>query len=155
NTKNLVGDGCWERNDGGLSYFGLDVIREMNRVGMLLDLSHVGYRTTLDAIEASEQPCAITHAGCPSITDVARNKTDEQMKALAAKGGVLGIVGLPVFITSTLPATLDDYVRHIDYAVSLIGIDHVAVGTDHTEGQGQAFWDSLQHGKGTIPFYQF
>ncbi|MBI3976929.1 MAG: membrane dipeptidase [Chloroflexi bacterium] len=155
NTKNFVGDGCWERNDGGLSYFGIDVIREMNRVGMLVDLSHVGYRTTMDAIEVSESPCAFTHAGCRAITDVARNKTDEQLKALAAKGGVVGMVAIPVFITKNPTATLDDYLRHFEYAVNLVGVDHVAVGTDHTEGHGQAFFDMLQYGKGTIPYYQF
>ncbi|MBI3976927.1 MAG: membrane dipeptidase [Chloroflexi bacterium] len=155
NTKNFVGDGCWERNDGGLSYFGIDVIREMNRVGMLVDLSHVGYRTTMDAIEVSESPCAFTHAGCRAVTDVPRNKTDEQLRALTAKGGVVGIVGVPIFLTHNPTATLDDYLRHVDYAVNLVGVDHVAVGTDHGEGHGKAFFDLIQYGKGTIPYYQW
>jgi membrane dipeptidase len=155
NTKNLVGEGCLERNDGGLSHFGVDVVCEMNRVGMLIDLSHVGYRTTMDAIDISGQPCAFTHVGCKSVTDGARNKTDEQLKALAAKGGVVGIFPMPRYITSTLPATLADYLCHVDHAVNLVGIDCVAIGTDHVEGQGKEFFDRMQYGKGTVALFQY
>jgi membrane dipeptidase len=155
NTKNLVGEGCLERNDGGLSHFGIDVVREMNRVGMLIDLSHVGYRTTMDALDASAQPCAFTHVGCRAVTDGARNKTDEQLRALAARSGVVGIFPMPRYITRTLPATLDDYLRHVDHAVSLVGIDRVAIGTDHVEGQSQEFFDRMQYGKGTAALFQY
>jgi membrane dipeptidase len=155
NTKNLVGEGCLERNDGGLSHFGIDVLREMNRVGMLVDLSHVGYRTTMDAIDMSARPCAFTHVGCQAITGGARNKNDEQLRALAARGGVVGIFPMPRYITSSLPATLDDYLRHIDHAVGLVGIDHVGIGTDHVEGHGREFFDRMQFGKGTAALFEY
>jgi membrane dipeptidase len=127
----------------------------MNRVGILIDLSHVGYRTTMDAIDASGQPCAFTHVGCHAVTDGARNKTDEQLKALAARGGVVGIFTFPRYITRTLPATLEDYLRHVDHAVSLVGVDSVGVGTDHVEGQGKEFFDRMQYGKGAAALFQY
>ena len=87
---NLLGSGCWERNDAGLSNFGVDAVREMNQLGILIDLSHVGPRTTLEAIETSEQPVAITHANARSFCGHPRNKEEEALTALAEKGGVVG-----------------------------------------------------------------
>ena len=86
---NLLGSGCWERNDCGLSNFGVDAVREMNRLGIVVDLSHVGPKTTMDAIEMSEQPVAITHANARSFCDHPRNKEEEALKLLAEKGGVV------------------------------------------------------------------
>ena len=95
NERNLFGNGCWERTDEGLSVLGLAAIREMNKLGILIDLSHVGDRTVLDTIEHSEQPVAFTHANARSQTDYPRNKTDEAIRALTAKGGDGGRQRLP------------------------------------------------------------
>jgi membrane dipeptidase len=145
--RNYVGDGCLERTDCGLSVFGLEVIEEMNRLGILIDLSHVGYRTTMEAIEASQKPVAFTHANPRALCDHPRNKTDEQIKALAAKGGVIGANVYPPFLAAGSRATLDDVVEVIDYLVSLVGADYVGIGTDFTEGQPAEWFDYILTGK--------
>jgi membrane dipeptidase len=96
-NRNLVGDGCNEKNDCGLTRFGENVVKEMNRLGLLIDLSHVGPRTTMDAIDLSENPCAFTHTCARSLFDHIRNKTDEQLLALSEKGGVIGIAAYSPF----------------------------------------------------------
>jgi len=145
--RNYVGDGCLERTDCGLSAFGLEVIEEMNRLGILIDLSHVGYTTTMEAIEASEKPVAFTHANPRALWDHPRNKSDEQIEALAAKGGVIGANVYPPFLAAGSKATLDDVVEVIDYLVSLVGADHVGIGTDFTEGQPAEWFDYILTGK--------
>jgi membrane dipeptidase len=145
--RNYVGDGCLERTDCGLSQFGLEVIEEMNRLGILIDLSHVGYTTTMEAIEASEKPVAFTHANPRSLCDHPRNKTDEQIKALVNKGGVIGANIFPPFLAAGSKATIEDVVSVIDYLVDLAGIDHVAIGTDFTEGQPREVFDYWLTGK--------
>jgi membrane dipeptidase len=145
--RNYVGDGCLERTDCGLSRFGLEVIGEMNRLGILIDLSHVGYRTVMEAIEASQKPVAFTHANPRGLCDHPRNKTDEQIKALAKKGGVIGANVFPPFLSAGSKATMKDFVDAIDYLVKLVGIDHVSIGTDFTEGQPRTFFDYILKGK--------
>jgi membrane dipeptidase len=145
--RNYVGDGCLERTDCGLSRFGLEVIEEMNRLGILIDLSHVGYRTVMDAIEASKKPVAFTHANPGGLCNHPRNKTDEQIKALAKKGGVIGANVFPPFLSAGSKATMKDFIDAIDYLVALVGIDHVSIGTDFTEGQPRAFFDYILKGK--------
>src|SRR5439155_5343536 len=98
-TANLLGDGCLEPRNAGLTYFGREVVRELNRCGILVDLSHVGDRSTLEAIDASAVPVAFTHADCRALCGSPRNKTDEAMRALAARGGVMGFTPLPFFVT--------------------------------------------------------
>ena len=144
---NLCGQGCLERIDAGLTNFGIDVIEEMNRLGILVDLSHVGHRTTMDAIEASSKPVAFTHANPKSICDHPRNKPDEAIKALAAKGGVIGATVFPPFLPRGNDSTVDDFVAVVDYLADMIGIDHVAVGTDFTQDQDKSFFDWLLGGR--------
>ena len=108
--RNLLGNGCYEPRDDGLSHFGVDAVREMNRLGILVDLSHCGNRTTLDAIEQSERPVACTHANARSYFDVPRNKTDEALKLMAARGGVVGATAIAGFLRTGWKSTLDDYV---------------------------------------------
>ena len=144
---NLVGQGCLERIDAGLTQFGLEVIDEMNRLGILIDLSHVGYRTTMDAIEASAKPVAFTHANPQSLCSHARNKPDDAIKALAKKGGVIGATLFPPFLPSGNDSTIEDFMDVIEYLVEMVGIDHVAIGTDFTEGQPREFFDWLLSGK--------
>ena len=144
---NLVGQGCLERIDAGLTQFGLEVIEKMNRLGILIDLSHVGYRTTMDAIEASAKPVAFTHANPQSLCSHPRNKSDDAIKALAKKGGVIGATPFPPFLPRANDSTVEDFIDVIEYLVKMVGIDHVAVGTDFTEGQAREFFDWLLSGK--------
>jgi membrane dipeptidase len=130
NTQNLLGSGSTERVDGGVTDYGADIIREMNRLGVLVDVSHCGERTTLDAIEISAGPIAITHSNCRALNNHPRLKTDEAIRKLAAKGGVIGITGVRNFVKDREPTTIEDVVDHIDHVVKLVGIDHVGIGTD-------------------------
>lgn len=130
NSQNRIGSGSTDRIDGGISDFGADIIKAMNDVGMLVDTSHCGDRTTLDAIALSPKPIAITHSNCRALIDHPRAKTNEAIKALAAKGGVLGITGVRNFVSRTEPTTIVHYVDHIDHVIKLVGIDHVGIGTD-------------------------
>jgi membrane dipeptidase len=130
NTQNLIGSGGTERVDGGVSDFGMSIIKAMNDVGMLVDVSHCGDRTTLDAIEISPKPIAITHSNCRALNDHPRLKTDEAIVKLAAKGGVMGITGVRNFVRNQDPTNVEHIVDHIDHVVKLVGIDHVGIGTD-------------------------
>ena len=130
NHRNLVGDGSAERTNAGLSEYGLEVVARMNAVGMLVDVSHSGPATTLDAIHHSTAPVAITHAGCAAVFDHPRNKTDEALRAMADGGGVIGIVQLNPYLGPRERNTLDDYVAHVRHAVEVCGIDHVGIGSD-------------------------
>lgn len=146
---NLLGSGCWERTDGGLSNFGLDAVREMNRLGIVIDLSHVGPKTTMDAIEMSEQPVAITHANARSFCNHPRNKEEDALKLLAEKGGVVGATSYAHFLPKGFDSTVEDFVDAIDDMVERVGIDHVAIGTDSTHDQPLEFWHYIGSQQGT------
>ena len=146
---NLLGSGCWERNDCGLSNFGIDAVREMNQLGIVIDLSHVGPKTTMDAIEMSEQPVAITHANARSFCGHPRNKEEEALKLLAEKGGVVGATSFANFLPKEFDSTVEDFVDAIDNMVERIGIDHVAIGTDSTHDQPIEFWHYIVSQQGT------
>jgi membrane dipeptidase len=133
NTKNFVGDGCLERTDCGLSGFGLKLIAEMNRLGIVVDCSHTGYRTTMEAIEASEKPIIVSHGNAKAVCDSFRNLEDDQIKAIAAKGGVVGITGFPPFVSKKAKPTLDDFLKHVDYVAELVGVEHISLGIDYYE----------------------
>jgi membrane dipeptidase len=130
NVRNFVGDGCTERTDAGLSRFGIDLVERMNLLGIVVDLSHCGYKTTMEAIETSKKPVAFTHTNCRSLYDHPRNKTDEQIRALAEKEGYMGITCHPTFLGGKSTSILENMLDHIDYAINLVGIDHVGIGTD-------------------------
>ncbi|MBW2308944.1 MAG: dipeptidase [Deltaproteobacteria bacterium] len=144
--QNFIGGGCLEEKDSGLSKFGVEVVEEMNRLGILIDLSHVGNQTCRDAIEASEKPVCFTHANPFSLFAHPRNKSDDLLKAIAAKGGVVGANLIPSFLKSGVKSTLDDFVDVIDYLVNLIGIDHVGIGTDFPIEQPESFYDRIVTG---------
>jgi membrane dipeptidase len=129
NVRNLMGDGCIEMADGGLSKLGYDFIAQMNRLNLLLDLSHAGPRTIAEGIAASKAPMAITHTGCRALVDLPRNTPDSELKALADRGGVVGIYFMPFLRESGQPHA-EDLIRHIEYAVNVCGEDHVGLGTD-------------------------
>lgn len=130
NAQNFLGAGGTERVDGGLTDFGAAIVAAMNEAGMLVDVSHCGDRTTLDAIEASKEPIAITHSNCRALNDHPRLKSDEAIEKLAAKGGVMGITGVRNFVRDREPTTIEHMVDHIDHVVKLVGIEHVGVGSD-------------------------
>ena len=130
NSQNRLGSGSTDRVDGGVSDFGASIIAKMNEIGMLVDVSHCGDQTTLDAIEISERPIAITHSNCRALNDHPRLKTDEAIRKLAAKGGVMGITGVRNFVRGEEPTTVEHIVDHIDHVAQLTGIEHVGVGTD-------------------------
>jgi membrane dipeptidase len=130
NSQNLIGSGSTDRVDGGVSDYGVEIIKAMNQVGMLIDVSHSGDRTTLDAIELSPKPIAFTHSNCRALNNHPRLKTDEAIRKLAAKGGVMGITGVRNFVKNKEPTTVEDIVDHIDHVVNLAGIEHVGIGTD-------------------------
>lgn len=131
NSQNFLGSGSTERVDGGISDYGVEIIQAMNKVGMLVDVSHSGDKTTLDAIELSPKPIAITHSNCRALNDHPRLKTDEAIIALGKKGGVMGISGVRMFVTHQEPTTVENIVDHIDHVVKLTSIDHVGIGSDY------------------------
>src|SRR5262245_42912413 len=131
NTQNLIGSGSTERIDGGVTDFGSEIIKRMNEIGMLVDVSHSGDKTTLDAIELSSKPIAFTHSNCRALNkNHPRLKTDEAIRKLAAKGGVMGITGVRNFVLDHEPTTIEHIVDHIDHVAKLVGIEHVGIGTD-------------------------
>ena len=130
NTRNLLGDGCLERTNAGLSKFGFEVVARMNELRMLVDVSHSGAATTLDAIRHSPAPVAITHAGCQAVYQHPRNKSDAALRALARKGGVFGIYQINPYLGPKERNTLDDFLRHLEHAINVCGLDHVAIGSD-------------------------
>jgi membrane dipeptidase len=129
NVRNLMGDGCIEKADGGLSKMGYEFIAEMNRLKLLLDLSHAGPRTIAEGIAASKAPMAITHTGCRALVDLPRNTRDSELRALAERGGVAGMYFMP-FLRETGQPHAEDLIRHIEHAVNVCGEDHVGLGTD-------------------------
>lgn len=130
NNRNAIGDGILDKNDAGLSAFGYKVIEEMNRVGMLIDLSHGGIKTSLDIISASKQPVIFSHSNAQGINPHVRNLTDEQIKTIAKNGGVIGINGMGLILGVENP-TCEKLVEHINYIAHLTGSsDHIALGLD-------------------------
>ncbi|CAL9280083.1 hypothetical protein SUDANB180_07364 [Streptomyces sp. enrichment culture] len=130
NNRNAAGGGCLDAVDEGLTAYGRALVREMNAVGMVADGSHCGARTGLDMCEVSEQPVIYSHSCMRSLWDHPRNITDEQARECAATGGVVGITGVGIFLGPN-DASVDALVRHIDYAVELVGPEHVGVSTDY------------------------
>jgi membrane dipeptidase len=130
NMRNLVGDGCLERQNSGLSTFGMELVARMNEMGLLVDLSHCGDATTNEGITASKKPVAITHSACRTLFSHPRNKTDDTIRLLAKHGGVLGIFQINPYIGARERNTLDDFLAHIDHAVQVGGIEHVGIGSD-------------------------
>jgi membrane dipeptidase len=129
NRRNLMGDGCIETADGGLSSLGHEAIAELNSRRLLLDLSHAGPRTITEGIAACKSPLAITHTGCRALADSPRNVSDESLKALAEKGGVAGIYFM-CFLRYLEQPHSEDVIRHLEHAVNVCGEDHVGIGTD-------------------------
>ncbi len=142
---NQLGAGLREPNDGGLTVFGKQAVRRMNKLGITIDVSHAGDKTSLDTIEASEKPVTINHAGARALWNTKRLKPDDVLKACAEKGGVIGIEAAPhSTITLNHPAhNIESFMEHFEYTANLVGIDHVAFGPDTLFGDHVGIHDLL------------
>jgi membrane dipeptidase len=131
NTRNLIGNGSTERRDDGLSDFGVAIVGRMNQVGMAVDVSHCGDRTTLDAFEVSKKPVLITHSNCRTLVgNHPRCKSDEAIRKMAATGGVMGITNVRMFVRDQEPTTIEHLLDHYDHVAKLVGVEHLGVGSD-------------------------
>ena len=130
NRMDHIGVGCTERVDAGLSMFGVDVVRRCNDLGMIVDVSHCGPSTTLDACRHSRNPVTANHTAAQGLHLHARGKSDDALRAIADTGGVIGVVAVPFFLSGAVSPTINDMLDHIDYIGSLVGWQHVAIGTD-------------------------
>jgi membrane dipeptidase len=130
NARNFIGDGCLEDENAGLSNFGRKVVRRLDELRMVIDVSHVGERTSLEALSLARGPVVATHANARGVHDSARNLGDEQIRAIAASGGVVGLCGFPAFIASDDPPSLDQMIDHAVYISELAGAEHVGLGLD-------------------------
>jgi len=142
--------GRWllQRRDTGLSGFGHEVVAELNRVGILCDLSHVGAATSRDVILASTRPTAYTHILPAALKAHPRNKSDEEIRFIVEHGGLVGVTMFPPFLARGNHSTVEDYVAAIDYVIRIAGEDNVGIGTDFTQDQDDAFFEYLCHDKG-------
>jgi membrane dipeptidase len=129
NRRNLVGDGCSEDGNAGLSRYGHAVVERLNAERIVVDLAHGAQRTIAEGIKASKMPVLISHTGCRALADLPRNTSDAELRALADRGGVAGIIFWPYLRRDTQPMAID-VVRHIEHAIKVCGEDHVGIGTD-------------------------
>ena len=137
NRRTIVGDGCYENEDHGLTVHGRRLVAAMNEAGITVDLSHVGHRTALEATETSDKPVIYSHSNCSALTPHERNVSDDQIQALAAKGGVIGIGPHSVFCEATPGKRpgFERFMAHIRHVIDLVGVDHVGIGTDMFGGE--------------------
>ena len=149
NIKNCVGGGCADPTDRGLSHFGRRVIKKMNRVGMIIDGSHSSYRTTMEAMEICDGPFIFSHSNAYAVFPHYRNIRDDQIKACAKTGGVIGINGVGEFLDD-IDATSESMFRHLDYMVQLVGPEHVGIGLDFVLDY-KKFWLSVMPETDTWP----
>jgi membrane dipeptidase len=148
NTRNYIGDGCGERTNSGLSYLGIEMVERLNDIGIMIDLSHCGVQTSLDAIKFSTDPVLFNHTGAQALNPpVTRLKTDEQIRAVADKGGLIGISAIPNQLSSQPEQGIEDMLNHIDYVANLVGIEHVVIGLDNTFHDQVAFHRKLAASK--------
>ncbi|MFX1269297.1 MAG: dipeptidase [Promethearchaeota archaeon] len=131
NSKNTIGTGCTARRDKGLTEFGINVIEKVNKLKAIIDVSHCGPQTSMDAALASKSPIIASHTIAEKVFKHDRAKSDEILKAIAEKGGYIGVLTVPGFLTSDSKATISNWLDHIDYIINLVGIDHVGIGTDY------------------------
>jgi microsomal dipeptidase-like Zn-dependent dipeptidase len=150
NNQSLIGAGCYEKTDAGISRFGREVIHEMNRVGMIVDLSHSAEHTSLEAIELSERPVAITHANPASFHSALRNKSDDLLRALAQSGGMLGFSLYPFHLRDGGQCTLESFCRMVVDTAELMGIDHIGIGSDMCRNWGYETLEWMRSGRWTF-----
>lgn len=149
NNQSVLASGCYEPNDGGVSRFGKEVIREMNRVGMIVDMSHSGEKSTFDAIELSSRPIVISHANPLSWHKALRNKSDDLIRALARRGGLLGFSLYPHHLAHGGECTLDDFCGMVARCAEMIGVDHIGFGSDLCTNHPVSIVEWMRSGKWT------
>jgi membrane dipeptidase len=154
NNRSLFGDGCLEPGNAGLSKAGIAAVKRMNDLGVAIDLSHSGYRTTSEGIAASTKPVLITHSGCAAVYAHPRNKPDELLKSLADHGGYFGVYLMPYVVASPTVPTREHVLDHVTHAINVCGADHVGIGSDGsiqqtvlTPEQKAAFDQDIAHRK--------
>lgn len=150
NEANAYGAGAAAK-DEGLTDAGRQLVNDMADLGIVVDVSHCGDRTTLDAIEESPHPILITHANLRSVHDSPRNKTDEAVKAMAERGGVIGVTLWSPMLRADARPGVDDFLRQLSYAVDLVGVSHVGIGSDFSEGADRSSWDGEFGADGKYP----
>lgn len=154
NNQSLICAGCYEEHDPGISRFGREVIREMNRVGMIIDMSHSAEFSTLEAIRLSERPIVISHANPAFFHPAKRNKSDHVLKALSESGGLLGFSCYAFHLKNGSNCTLDEFSEMVARTVDFMGIDHLGIGTDLCQGQPQSVLQWMRNGRWSkIPDY--
>jgi membrane dipeptidase len=147
NNQSLLACGCYEAEDSGVTRFGKQVIKEMNRVGMVIDMSHSGERSTLDAIAISQRPIVISHANPNSFHQAKRNKSDTVLKALGESGGLLGFSLYPFHLKNGPDCSLDDFCDMVANTADLMGIDHIGIGTDLCQEQPLSVLEWMRNGR--------
>jgi membrane dipeptidase len=136
NFRNELGDGVWEnRTKGGLTNFGVEVIKEMNRLGMVVDLAHMNREGFFQALDVAQAPLIVSHANSCGMLDSPRNLADDQIKAIAEQGGLVGILALPERVAKK-DAALEDLLKHMDYMIKVAGVEHLALGMDFVKYDG-------------------
>ncbi len=145
NFRNELGDGVWEnRTKGGLTRFGVEVIKEMNRLGMVVDLAHMNREGFFQSLEVARAPLIVSHANACGMLDNPRNLADDQIRAIADQGGLVGILALPDRVAKK-DATLEDLLKHLDYMVELVGVECVALGMDFIKYDGPRTMKDQHH----------
>lgn len=147
NNQSLLACGCYEAEDSGITRFGRQVIREMNRVGMIIDMSHSAERSTLETIDISERPVIISHANPDSFHPARRNKSDNVLRAIAASGGLLGFSVYPFHLKGGSACTLDDFCSMVADTADLMGVDHIGLGTDLCQAQPETVLTWMRNGR--------
>ena len=147
-TANMAGSGCLESFDGGLTDFGRDLVAALNREGILIDLSHVGTKTSADTILASKKPVAYTHCAPKTLKDHPRNKSDDELRLIAQHDGMVGVTMFPPFMRRGNDSSLDDYLDAIEHTINVCGEDHVGIGTDFTQDVTDEGMQYFVHDKG-------
>jgi len=147
NNQSLLATGCYEKNDPGITRFGRQVIREMNRVGMVVDMSHSAERSTLEAIELSQRPIAITHANPTFFEPALRNKSNEVLKALGDSGGMLGFSLYPFHLRNGPNCSREEFCEMVADTVEIMGIDHIGIGSDLCQDQPDSIVEWMRNGR--------
>lgn len=147
NNQSLLATGCYEQNDTGLTRFGKQAIAEMNRVGMIIDMSHSAERSTLEAIDASSRPICISHANPNFAHPALRNKSDKVIKALTERGGMLGFSLYPFHLPNGSQCSLEDFCSMVATTADMVGIEHLGIGSDLCLNQPQAVLEWMRNGR--------
>ena len=148
NTANAAGSGCYKSWDNGLTDFGRELVHELNDAGILVDLSHVGGKTSRDVIDVSKRPVAYSHCCPATLRRHPRNKTDEDLRYIVDRGGFVGVAGVPPFLPKGLESTVDDFVDAVAHVLDVVGEDCVGIGTDLIQNQPPEFFDWIASDKG-------